>query len=143
KAEDGIRVFHVTGVQTCALPIVQFRLAADLGDELFAGYGYYGEISGEAELHETLLSAIRDLHMGGLQRVDRVAGATGLEPRTPFLDLDVVELGLSLPARWKLSSGSRPEKWLLRKAFDGWLPESVLWRPKAQFGQGTGSRDVL
>jgi asparagine synthase (glutamine-hydrolysing) len=122
---------------------VKVVLLGEGADELFAGYGYYGEISGEAELHETLLSAIRDLHMGGLQRVDRVAGATGLEPRTPFLDLDVVELGLSLPARWKLSSGSRPEKWVLRKAFDGWLPESVLWRPKAQFGQGTGSRDVL
>src|SRR5690606_39708587 len=25
QAEDGIRVFHVTGVQTCALPILPFR----------------------------------------------------------------------------------------------------------------------
>src|SRR5690606_40443 len=27
QAEDGIRVFHVTGVQTCALPIFSRRLA--------------------------------------------------------------------------------------------------------------------
>src|SRR5690606_39642365 len=27
QAEDGIRVFHVTGVQTCALPISSRRLA--------------------------------------------------------------------------------------------------------------------
>src|SRR5690606_40359169 len=26
QAEDGIRVFHVTGVQTCALPIYELRL---------------------------------------------------------------------------------------------------------------------
>src|SRR5690606_41084582 len=33
-AEDGIRVFHVTGVQTCALPISAFRSAPRLPDRL-------------------------------------------------------------------------------------------------------------
>ncbi|MHA6616621.1 asparagine synthase (glutamine-hydrolyzing) [Pseudonocardia sp. DLS-67] len=122
---------------------VKVVLIGEGADELFAGYSYYKRISSEAELHEELLATIRGLHIGGLQRVDRIAGATGLEARTPFLDLDVVELGLSLPAQWKLTNGDRMEKWLLRKAFTGWLPESVLWRPKAQFGQGTGARDVL
>src|SRR5207302_8319512 len=28
QAEDGIRDFHVTGVQTCALPILERRMAA-------------------------------------------------------------------------------------------------------------------
>src|SRR5690606_20479720 len=31
QAEDGIRDFHVTGVQTCALPIYGFDLSGDLG----------------------------------------------------------------------------------------------------------------
>src|SRR5690606_40434950 len=31
QAEDGIRVFHVTGVQTCALPIYQLHLHRLLG----------------------------------------------------------------------------------------------------------------
>ncbi|MER7115068.1 asparagine synthase (glutamine-hydrolyzing) [Saccharomonospora azurea] len=130
-------------VSKLAARTVKVVLIGEGADELFAGYGYYGEIVSGADLHEELLSTIQGLHIGGLQRVDRVAGATGLEPRTPFLDLDVVELGLSLPARWKLSSGERPEKWLLRKAFEGWLPEQLLWRPKEQFGQGTGAGDVL
>src|SRR5690606_9747208 len=30
QAEDGIRDFHVTGVQTCALPITHFKLIAGL-----------------------------------------------------------------------------------------------------------------
>src|SRR5690606_41153648 len=30
QAEDGIRDFHVTGVQTCALPISPIRLALDI-----------------------------------------------------------------------------------------------------------------
>ncbi len=130
-------------VSKLAARSVKVVLIGEGADELFAGYAYYSQIKNEAELHDELLETIRGLHIGGLQRVDRVAGATGLEPRTPFLDLDVVELGLSLPAQWKLSTDGRMEKWLLRKAFTGWLPEGVLWRPKAQFGEGTGARDVL
>src|SRR6266511_5320597 len=36
QAEDGIRDFHVTGVQTCALPIFEGRLASLM--EAFASY---------------------------------------------------------------------------------------------------------
>lgn len=43
----------------------------------------------------------------------------------------------------KLAHGDRPEKWLLRRAFEGWLPDELLWRQKAQFGEGSGARDVL
>ena len=37
----------------------------------------------------------------------------------------------------------KPEKKLLREAFDGWLPHDLLWRDKAEFGDGSGARDVL
>jgi len=30
-----------------------------------------------------------------------------------------------------------------REAFDGWLPDELLWREKAEFGDGSGARDVL
>ncbi len=122
---------------------VKVVLIGEGADELFAGYSHYGAISSDQELHDELLATIEGLHNLGLQRVDRVAGANGIEPRIPFLDFDVVELGLGLPARWKLSDGERPEKWLLRKAFTGWLPEDLLWRPKEQFGEGSGARDIL
>jgi asparagine synthase (glutamine-hydrolysing) len=83
------------------------------------------------------------MHISGLQRVDRIAGAHGIEARLPFLDLDVVELALALPAEWKLLGPDRPAKWLLRRAFDGWLPDDILWRRKEKFGEGTGMNDVL
>src|SRR5690606_19463494 len=81
--------------------------------------------------------------ISGLQRVDRIAGSHGIEPRVPFLDLDVVELAMALPPEWKLIEDDRPAKWLLRRAFDGWLPDEVLWRRKEQFGEGTGMNDIL
>ncbi|MER7115059.1 asparagine synthase-related protein [Saccharomonospora azurea] len=53
------------------------------------------------------------------------------------MDLDVVRLTLRLSARW--SSAATTRGVALRKAFGGWLPEALLWRSKAQFGQGTGA----
>ena len=122
---------------------VKVVLAGEGADELFAGYAHYGRHDTGDALHEDLLATLEGMHIGGLQRVDRVAAAHGIEPRVPFLDLDVVELALALPPEWKLIGPDRPAKWILRRAFDGWLPEEVLWRRKEQFGEGTGMNDVL
>ena len=35
-------------------------------------------------------------------------------------------------------NGERMEKWVLRKAFEDMLPESVAWRQKEQFSDGVG-----
>jgi asparagine synthase (glutamine-hydrolysing) len=118
-------------------------LVGEGADELFAGYTHYGKIREGDLLHSELLETLQGMHIGGLQRVDRVAGALGVEPRLPFLDLDVVELAMALPPAWKLVTEERDAKWLLRRAFDGWLPDEVLWRRKEQFGEGTGMNDVL
>ena len=130
-------------VAALAAEHVKVVLAGEGADELFAGYSHYGRHDTGEALHDDLLATLEGMHIGGLQRVDRVAAAHGIEPRLPFLDLDVVELALALPPGWKLLDEGRPAKWLLRKAFDGWLPEEVLWRRKEQFGEGTGMNTVL
>lgn len=122
---------------------VKVVLIGEGADELFAGYAHYAQIETADELHAELVDTIGGMHNLGLQRVDRVTSANGIEPRIPFLDLDVVELALALPPGWKLTGEGRPEKWLLRRAFDGWLPDDLLWRPKEQFGEGTGMNEVL
>lgn len=118
-------------------------LAGEGADELYAGYSHYEKHDDGDELHDELLDTLGAMHAGGLQRVDRVAAAHGIEPRLPFLDLDVVEFAMALPPEWKLLGDDRPAKWILRRAFDGWLPDEVLWRRKEQFGEGTGMNDVL
>ncbi|WP_022919267.1 asparagine synthase-related protein [Ruania albidiflava] len=130
-------------VASLAAEHVRVVLAGEGADELFAGYSHYGRHDTGEALHEDLLATLEGMHIGGLQRVDRVAAAHGIEPRLPFLDLDFVELALALPPGWKLLEEDRPAKWLLRQAFDGWLPEEVLWRRKEQFGEGTGMNTVL
>src|SRR5690606_15354600 len=46
QAEDGIRVFHVTGVQTCALPILTGHVEIDLSGGLGGNGGNGGDGGG-------------------------------------------------------------------------------------------------
>ena len=89
------------------------------------------------------MRTVESLHNLNLQRCDRVTMAHGLEARVPFLDRAVIAWGLRLPPEAKISGPGVPEKKLLREAFAGWLPDDLLWRKKAEFGDGSGARDVL
>jgi asparagine synthase (glutamine-hydrolysing) len=122
---------------------VDLVLTGEGADELFAGYDYLEDLEDEVELHEELVRGFGEAHNGGLQRVDRVTMAHGLEVQLPFLELDMIELGLSIPADWKRTDAGQPEKRILRQAYQGWLPDELLWRKKAQFGEGSGAIDVL
>ena len=122
---------------------VKVVLTGEGADEIFAGYEYLTEFETEDDLHAELVRIIEGLHNLNLQRGDRVTMAHGLEARVPFLEREMIELGLSLPAGWKLAGEDQPEKRLLRQAFDGWLPDDFLWRKKAQFGDGSGAASVL
>jgi len=122
---------------------VKVVLTGEGADELFAGYGYMREFDQPEELHAELVRSVEGLHNLNLQRCDRVTMAHGLEARVPFLDREVIEHALALPAAWKLSNGVAPEKQILRAAFEEWLPDELLWRDKAQFGDGSGAASVL
>jgi asparagine synthase (glutamine-hydrolysing) len=119
---------------------VRVVLTGEGADELFAGYDYMHEISEPETLHAELERTVRSLHNLNLQRCDRVTMAHAVEARVPFLDREVIDWALRVPAAEKFG---RPEKKLLREAFDGWLPDELLWRDKAEFGDGSGARDVL
>jgi len=122
---------------------VKVVLTGEGADELFAGYEYLRELTGDGELHEEIVRTVEGLHNLNLQRADRVTMAHGLEARVPFLDRNVIALAMRLPAEAKLPESHEPEKQLLREAFEGWLPHELLWREKEQFGDGSGAADVL
>ncbi len=121
---------------------VKVVLTGEGADELFAGYAHYREIE-EADLRAELVRNVSGLHHLNLQRCDRVTMAFGLEARVPFLDRDVVNLAARMPVGWLLPGEHGEEKALLREAFAGWLPHDLLWRPKEQFGDGSGTADVM
>jgi asparagine synthase (glutamine-hydrolysing) len=43
-----------------------------------------------------------------------------------------------MDAAAKTTNGGRMEKAMLREAFEGYLPHSILWRQKEQFSDGVG-----
>src|SRR5690606_4287494 len=113
-------------------------------DELLAGYSYYhAQYADPADLQRELVRTLGELHGLNLQRCDRVTMAHGLEARVPFLDHDVMQHVLGIPAVWKTVGPDRIEKRILREAFRDWLPGKIIDRQKEQFGTGSGAADVL
>ena len=121
-------------------------LTGEGADELFAGYHHFRTLDVEA-LRAALADGIDALHHLNLQRCDRVTMAHGLEARVPFLSRDMLALAQRIPMEWKLlgddGQEQAQEKALLREAFEGWLPEAILWRRKEQFGDGSGTAEVM
>lgn len=66
-----------------------------------------------------------------LDRGDRMGNLTGLEIRVPLCDYRIAEYLYTVPWGYKDHKGY--EKGLLRKAMEGILPQSVLYRKKSPF----------
>ena len=67
-----------------------------------------------------------------LAKVDVATMAHSLEARSPLLDHQVMEFAATLPARFK--ARGLQKKWLLRKAYRGRVPDSILDGTKKGFG---------
>jgi asparagine synthase (glutamine-hydrolysing) len=67
-----------------------------------------------------------------LEKVDKSTMANSVEIRVPLLDKELVEFALSLPSNLKLKNGE--QKYILRQALRGTIPDKVLDRSKTGFG---------
>jgi len=124
---------------------VKVVLTGEGADELFAGYGYHAGYTDDAALQAETRRSLQSMHDINLQRVDRMTMAHGLEARVPFLDITMPDLAMRIPARLKRRAGAPDDgsKWVLRKAFESWLPAEIVWRDKLQFDEGSGFSDHL
>lgn len=127
-------------VAKAASDFVPAVFSGEGGDELFAGYEYLKALD-SADLPSELVDITNRLHNTALQRVDRCSSAFGTVAHVGFLDPEVVEFALKIPADLKLRNGV--EKWVLREAMRGALPDAILQRPKAKFWEGAGVEDFL
>lgn len=112
-------------------------LTGEGADEFLAGYdGQFRQGKNQEEVATIVDRLINVAHNTALQRLDRLAAANSIETRTPFLDTKVMDFCLKIPINCKIS----PEhgKWILRQAFEGCLPEHIIYQPKRFFAQGSG-----
>jgi asparagine synthase (glutamine-hydrolysing) len=82
---------------------------------------------------EWMLFADMDTYLPGdeLRKTDRLSMWHSLEVRVPFLDHKVVEFAASIPSKYKINGMTK--KYVLVKALEGLLPQSILARRKQGF----------
>jgi asparagine synthase (glutamine-hydrolysing) len=138
---SAIPMFYVCSQMTADTEVL---LTGEGGDELFGGYSYLKDLDAES-LRQEFIDFLKIEHATGLQRVDRIPYAFGIEARAPWFDLDLVKFSFTVPLELKLKAdkGTVIEKWIIRDAFKGILPPEIAWRKKAKFSEGVGSEFLM
>jgi asparagine synthase (glutamine-hydrolysing) len=117
---------------------VKMVLSGEGADEVFGGYLYFHKAPNAKAFHEETVRKLGKLHLYDCLRANKSLAAWGVEGRVPFLDKEFLDVAMRLNPREKMPNKDRMEKWILRKAFEDYLPESVAWRQKEQFSDGVG-----
>lgn len=117
---------------------IKMVLSGEGADELFGGYLYFHKAPNAKEFHEETVRKLSKLHQYDCLRANKSLAAWGIEGRVPFLDKEFIDVAMNINPQDKMINGERMEKWVLRKAFEDVLPESVAWRQKEQFSDGVG-----
>ncbi|MCD8409764.1 asparagine synthase B [Tenacibaculum finnmarkense] len=117
---------------------VKMVLSGEGADEIFGGYLYFHKAPNAEEFHEETVRKLDKLHMYDCLRANKSLMAWGIEGRVPFLDKEFMDVAMRINPQDKMINGQRMEKWVIRKAFEDMLPESVAWRQKEQFSDGVG-----
>ncbi|MFR9620593.1 MAG: asparagine synthase B [Rikenellaceae bacterium] len=117
---------------------IKMVLSGEGADEIFGGYLYFHKAPNAQAFHEETVRKLGKLHLYDCLRANKSLCAWGVEGRVPFLDKEFMDVAMRLNPEAKMAKDGKMEKWVLRKAFEDMLPESVAWRQKEQFSDGVG-----
>lgn len=114
--------------------------------ELFDGK-YEKEIEALSDSHKMLIEnkefedienkmCFTDINMFmeglNLTYTDRASMACSVEVRVPFIDKNVVSYAMNIPGNLKFNNNE--SKYILKKVSEKYLPNDIIYRPKASFG---------
>jgi asparagine synthase (glutamine-hydrolysing) len=125
-------------------PHTKVVLTGEGADEFFAGYdGQYTKGENPEEVAGIIDRLINVAYNTALQRLDRLNAANSYESRTPFLDAKVMDFALKIPLQYKVHHQEQVGKWILRQAFEGCLPDHIIYQTKRFFAQGSGVAYIM
>ena len=123
------------GLQLLKSKDVKSVFTGDALDELF-GYPW------QFHLSETEFLQMQNKMWSGMSFSSiPMAESMGIIIKAPYMDPLFMDWAKQLPIKLKINmnGGVKYSKWILRKAYEDFLPKDIVWRPKAPLEEGTGT----
>jgi len=146
KVVEILKVFDPMEVRNSIPVYIGLKLAKEMGldgvmtgdglDELFLGYPWLFHLP-EDELQKRLAKMWEEMRFSSIP----IGKTLKIKVKTPFLDEEFMKFAQKIDIKLKLNvkEGRKHGKWLIRKAYEGLIPDEILWRPKAPLETGTGT----
>jgi len=141
-----LKVFDPMTVRNSVAIYIGLELAKENGikgimtgdglDELFAGYSWFFNLS-ESELKARLANMWQSMEFTFVP----MAESMEMEAKVPFLDDEFKTFAMSVDSKLKVKNerGQVWGKWIVRKSFEGLLPDEIIWRVKTPIEVGSGA----
>jgi asparagine synthase (glutamine-hydrolysing) len=146
KVVETMKSFDPMEIRNSAAVYVGLKVAKENGvnavmtgdgcDELFAGYSFLFNLEKE-QLDLELRKMWKVMSFSSVP----LAKAIGLKAKLPYLEPDFKVFAMKLDSQYKVQreKGRVLGKWILRKAFEDFLPKEVVWRVKTPIEHGSGT----
>ena len=141
-----LRVFDPMDIRNSVATYVALNFAKENGiksvmtgdglDELLAGYSWLFKLT-EKELKEYLSNMWQVMQFTSIP----MAKSLGMVSKPPFLDPEFKSFAFGTDPKLMIRSerGKTWGKWIIRKAYEGLLPDEIVWRIKTPIEFGTGT----
>ncbi|MCW4016153.1 MAG: asparagine synthase-related protein [Candidatus Bathyarchaeota archaeon] len=141
-----LKVFDPMDIRNSVAAYVGLKAAKENGikgvmtgdglDELLGGYSWLFKFN-EEELKEYLSNMWQVMQFTSVP----MAKSLGIVSKPPFIDLEFKSYAYNVDPKLMIRSehGKIWGKWIMRKAYEGHLPDEIVWRLKTplEFGSGT------